>query len=156
LITTTSINLTGQKNLILELFLPTKKEKSTMNDINEKIAGDPYLNFLGISIDKVEKGYALCSVTITKDMFNFIGVVHGGFIFSLADVAFSAASNSDHFPSYALDISGSFFKTAKIGDLITAEARLIHTTRRTGMYRMEVFNSSELIATFNGTVFKKT
>ena len=126
-----------------------------MNDITEKIANDPYVRFLGINIDKVEKGYASCSVTITENMFNFIGLVHGGLIFSLADVAFSAASNSDYLPSYALDVSGSFLKTAKIGDVIVAEARLIHTTKRTGVYRMNVLNNNELIATFNGTVFRK-
>jgi len=126
-----------------------------MNDITEKIAGDPYVKFLGINIDKVEEGYASCSVTITGDMFNFIGVVHGGLIFSVADVAFSAASNANHLPSYALDVSGSFLKTAKIGDVIVAEARLIHTTKRTGVYTMQVLNNNELIATFNGTVFRK-
>ena len=126
-----------------------------MNDIAEKVASDPYVKFLGINIDKVEEEYASCSITITGDMFNFLGVVHGGLIFTLADVAFSTASNSTHLPSFALDISGSFLKTAKIGDVIVAEAKLIHTTKRTGVYRMEVLNNKELIATFNGTVFRK-
>ena len=126
-----------------------------MNDIADKVRDDPYAKFLGIKIDKAEKGYASCSVTITEDMFNFLGVVHGGFIFTLADVAFSAASNSDHLPSFALDVSGSFLKTAKIGDVISAEAKLIHTTKRTGVYRMQVANNNELMATFNGTVFRK-
>ena len=126
-----------------------------MSDITEKIKNDPYANFLGVRIDKVGEGYASCSVTITRDMFNFLGGVHGGLIFSLADVAFGFASNSDHLPSYALDVSGSFLKTAKVGDVIVAEAKLVHTTKRTGFYRMEVFNGDELIATFNGTVFRK-
>jgi len=126
-----------------------------MIDITEKLKNDPYANFLGIRIDKVEEGYASSSVTITGDMINFLGGVHGGLIFSLADVSFSSASNRDHLPSYALDVSGSFLKTAKVGDVIVAEAKLVHTTKRTGFYRMEVFNGDELIATFNGTVFRK-
>ncbi|UCF92290.1 MAG: hotdog fold thioesterase [Desulfobacterales bacterium] len=126
-----------------------------MTDIIEKIKGDPYACSLGIHVDKVEEGYASCSVTITADMFNFLGVVHGGLVFSLADVAFAAASNRDHLPSYALDVSGSFLKTAQIGDTIVAEARLVHTTKRTGLYRMQVFKGRELLATFNGTVFRK-
>lgn len=126
-----------------------------MSDIAERIAGDPYARFLGISVDMVEKGRAVCSVTIREHMLNFLGMVHGGLVFSLADVAFSAASNRDHAPSYALDVSGSFLKTAKVGDIITAEAELVHTTRRTGLYRMSVKNGRDLIATFNGTVFRK-
>jgi len=121
----------------------------------EKISNDPYVQFLGITVDKIEKGYSLCSIVITNDMLNFLGLVHGGLIFSLADVAFSAASNSDHLPSYALDVSGSFLQTAKVGDTVTAEAKLLHSTKRTGIYRMNIFTNKELMATFNGTVFRK-
>ena len=126
------------------------------SDITEKIRGEPYAGSLGIRLDTVEDGFAVCSVTITADMLNFLGVVHGGLIFSLTDVAFSAASNNDHFPSYALDISGSFLKAPRVGDVVVAEARRVHATKRIGVYRMEVLSEGELIATFNGTVFRKT
>jgi acyl-CoA thioesterase len=126
-----------------------------MRDLREKVSRDPYLQFLGIEVDELQKGRAVCSTVITADMLNFLGYVHGGLVFSLADAAFSAASNSDHLPSVALDVSGSFLKTAKVGDRVTAEAKLIHTTRRTGVYRMEVFLGGDLLATFSGTVFRK-
>jgi acyl-CoA thioesterase len=126
-----------------------------MNDLKQKITNDPYLKFLGITLDELEKSRAVCSITITADMMNFLNFTHGGLIFSLADVAFSAASNSDHLPSCALDVSGSFLKSASVGDRVTAEARLVHTTKRTGLYRMDVRNNGELIATFNGTVFRR-
>ena len=126
-----------------------------MDDITQKILKDPFIRFLGISVDAIEKGYSRCSVVIKDEMLNFNGAVHGGLIFSLADVAFSIASNSDHLPSFALDVSGSFLKTAQVGDKVVAEAKMIHTTKRTGLYRMEVFKGNELIATFNGTVFRK-
>ena len=64
-----------------------------MNDIVSSIKSDPYANFLGIEFHKIGKGYALCKITITDDMINFTGLVHGGLVFSLADAAFSAASN---------------------------------------------------------------
>lgn len=121
----------------------------------EQIKTDPYAAFLGIQVHEAVPGHASCSLTITKDMLNFMGVVHGGLIFSLADAAFAAASNTDHLPSYALNVSGSFLKTAQVGDIIVAEAKQVHTTKRTGVYRMDVFKGKELLATFNGTVFKK-
>jgi len=126
------------------------------SDIADKVRREPYADSLGIRVDTVKEGCATCSVTVTGDMLNFLGVVHGGLIFSLADVAFSAASNSDHFPSYALDVSGSFLRAPQVGDVVVAEARRVHTTRRTGVYRIEVTSGGELIATFNGTVFRKT
>ncbi|MDI6616620.1 MAG: PaaI family thioesterase, partial [Syntrophaceae bacterium] len=73
----------------------------TSSEILEKVGEEPYAASLGIRIDGVENGRAVCSVTITEKMLNFLGGVHGGLIFSLADVAFSVASNCDHFPSYA-------------------------------------------------------
>lgn len=127
----------------------------TSSEILKKVGEEPYAASLGIRIDAVENGRAVCSVTITEKMLNFLGVAHGGLIFSLADVAFSAASNSDHFPSYALDVSGSFLRTPQVGDLVTAEAKRVHSTKRTGVYRIEVTTGGKLIATFNGTVFRK-
>ena len=125
-----------------------------MKDFLAKAKKDPYANFLGIRIDEVKRGYAVCSVVIREEMLNFNGILHGGLVFSLADFAFSVAANGDHMPSFALDVSGSFLKTATVGDNVIAEARLIHGTRRTGLYRMEIFKNRELIATFNGTVFR--
>ena len=127
----------------------------TSSEILKKVGEEPYAASLGIRIDAVENGRAVCLVKITEKMLNFLGVAHGGLIFSLADVAFSAASNYDHFPSYALDVSGSFLKAPQVGDLVTAEARQVHSTKRTGVYRIEVTTGGKLIATFNGTVFRK-
>ncbi len=126
-----------------------------MDEFLETVRKDPWANFLGVEIEKVEKGYACCSVVIREEMLNFLGAVHGAMIFSLADVAFSAASNSDYSPSLALDVSGSFLKGAVVGDTLKAEARMLNTTKRTGLYRMDVMRNGELIATFNGTVFRK-
>ena len=126
-----------------------------MEELHARLREDPYANYLGIEVDRLDKGYALCSLTVTEQMINFLGLLHGGLVFSLADVAFSAASNSDYSPSYALDVSGSFLRSAKVGDRLISEAKLVHTTRRTGIYRMEVRNGDELVALFNGTVFRK-
>lgn len=126
-----------------------------MESLLKRLNDDPFARFLGISVDRIEQGSASCSLTIKEHMFNFLGVVHGGLVFCLADVAFSAASNADHCPSYALDVSGSFLKTAKIGDVIRAEAQRVHTSKRIGVYRMQVFNNDDLLAVFNGTVFRK-
>ena len=126
-----------------------------MDEFLETVRKDPWANFLGVTIEKVEKDYACCSVVIREEMLNFLGAVHGAMIFSLADVAFSAASNSDYSPSLALDVSGSFLKGAVTGDTLRAEARMLNTTKRTGLYRMDVSKNGELIATFNGTVFRQ-
>jgi len=127
-----------------------------MEELINKIKLDPYLNHLGISLDDWEEGYAKCSLTVKQFMINFLGVPHGGLLFSLADAALSAASNSDHKPSYAINISGSFLSKAKINDKLTSIATRVHSTRKTGLYKMDVFLEKELLATFNGTVYRSS
>lgn len=125
-------------------------------DIIEKIKSDPFCRLLGISFTQLEEGHASCTITLTEDMMNFLGVTHGGLVFTLADAAFAAASNSDHLPSLALDVSGSFLAGTKPGDKLTAKASRINTTRKTGLYRMDIYKNEDLVATFNGTVYRKT
>ena len=55
----------------------------------KKVGEEPYAASLGIRIDTVEEGRAVCSLIITEKMLNFLGVVHGGLIFSLADAGIS-------------------------------------------------------------------
>ena len=116
---------------------------------------DPYASWLGIQVDEAKRGHSSCSVVVTEKMLNFLGLVHGGLLFSLADVAFSVASNMEGPVAYAIDVNGSFFKSAKVGDTLTAKATRVHRGRRTGVYRMEIFNNDDLIAAFNGTVLIK-
>lgn len=122
----------------------------------ETIKSDPYARSLGVEWIEIKEGYAQLNVIITDDMLNFLGYLHGGVVFSLADIAFSAASNMDHSPSLALNVSGNFLRSAKTGDTVKAIAERIHTTKRTGLYKMEVVLNDELVAQFNGTVFRKS
>ena len=125
-----------------------------MKELRRKIENDPYLKFLGIKLKELNDGFALCTLTLTPDMINFMGVPHGGLIFSLADAALSAASNSEHYPSYAINISGSFLARVKIGDELVSTSKRIYQTRKTALYEMNVFHGENLIATFNGTVYR--
>jgi acyl-CoA thioesterase len=136
--------------------LQTLNKYRIMNIQKDQLNNDPFAHMLGIVVEENTKGFARCSVTITENMMNFLGTVHGGLLFTLADAAFAAASNTDHTPSFALDISGSFMRPAKVGEKVAAEAHLIHTTKRTGIYRMDLTCNGALLATFNGTVFRKT
>jgi len=70
--------------------------------IRERIDSDKFAKFLGINLLDLKTGYSKVTMTITDDMLNFHNVAHGGAIFSLADAAFAAASNSYGQTSLAL------------------------------------------------------
>jgi len=110
---------------------------------------------LGMELVQVAPGQAEVRMPLDQRHLNGAGIVHGGAIFSLADVAFAAASNAHGTLALALDVSISFVKAATTG-VLTARADELSLGPRTGVYGVRVTNQSgELIALFQGTVYRK-
>ena len=127
-----------------------------LNAIHERFESEPYGNKLGIRLSKLDYGHSVAEMTVTKEMGNMFGTAHGGAIFSLADEALAAASNSHGTISVALGMNISYVKPASIGDILYAEARETSKTRIIGSYDIKVTNNrGELIATCQGTVYRK-
>ena len=116
---------------------------------------DYFSQWMGIKILDVDEGYSKIEMKLRKEMLNGFGIAHGGITFALADSAFAFACNSDGKITVALDVSISFPTAGKEGDLLTAEAKQVNKTNRTGLYLIEVKNQrNELVALFKGTCFK--
>jgi acyl-CoA thioesterase len=111
---------------------------------------------IGVELIEVKYGYAKVQMQVTKFHLNLAGVCHGGAIFTLADYAFAVASNS--FGKVALGINAniSFINSAKEGDILIAEAKLIDESNRLGTYEIKVMDNDKVIASVNGTVYKTT
>jgi acyl-CoA thioesterase len=81
--------------------------------------------------------------------------VQGGAIFTLADFAFAAASNSYGTVAVAINVSISFLKATSSGVLV-AEAKETSRNPRLGTYTVDVRDESgDLVATFQGMVYRK-
>lgn len=134
-----------------------KKGLPAREDFKERVRKDPFGCFLGIKVDEVESGYARAHLRVRKEFQNFSGYIHGGLIFSLADQAFAAASNSLERLALGLQMSISYLSAPVIGDGLIAEAHQIHSGKKISVYRIKVKNSSgKLIADCQGTVYQKT
>ncbi|QEC68438.1 hydroxyphenylacetyl-CoA thioesterase PaaI [Panacibacter ginsenosidivorans] len=119
------------------------------------IETDHFSNWMGVKILDVKEGYSKIEMTLRREMLNGFGIAHGGITFAFADSAFAFACNSDGKVTVALDVSISFPKAGKEGDVLTAEAKLINKTNRTGLYMIEVRNqNNDLVALFKGTCYK--
>jgi len=82
-------------------------------------------------------------------------IVQGGAIFTLADFAFAAASNSHGTIAVAINVSITFIKAAQPGVLV-AEAREIARNPKLGTYAVEVRDGQgDLLAQFQGLVYRK-
>jgi acyl-CoA thioesterase len=123
--------------------------------VDKMMQHDAFSQWLGIQVIEIREGYSKLQMTLRDEMLNGFGVIHGGVTFSLADSALAFACNNRNNLSVALDVSITFTKTGKPGDVFTAEAREIHNGRSTGLYLIEVTNQhNQPVATFKGTCFR--
>ncbi|MGN6435444.1 MAG: hydroxyphenylacetyl-CoA thioesterase PaaI [Agriterribacter sp.] len=119
-------------------------------------ANDRFGSWLGIECIKLQAGYCKLQMTVREEMVNPLGITHGGVVFSLADTAFGYACNTGEKQSVALDVSISFIKVSRPGDVLIAETQQVHNGKTTGLYLITVTNQrNETVALFKGTCFKK-
>jgi acyl-CoA thioesterase len=125
--------------------------------IAEVISGDRFVASLGIECELLEEGRARFAVNVTEEQTNFHGLTHGGLVFSLADAALAAASNSRGQTSLALQLSISFLKATGTGTRLVAEAREVHAGGPIALYEVEVRDagSNELVARAQATTYRK-
>jgi len=81
-----------------------------MDVIEKYFKNDNYANNLGVELVDVREGYAKVSMVVGDQHLNGVKILHGGVIFSLADVAFSIASNSYGTIAVAINANISFIK----------------------------------------------
>ena len=124
-------------------------------ETRERIRSDAYCETLGIEVVDLAPGHARTELTITEDLLNFHGTPHGGALYSLADAAFAAASNSHGETAFALETNISYLEAVDVGERIAAVAEETHIAGRTAEYEVEVVDAEgERIATFRGRVYR--
>jgi acyl-CoA thioesterase len=124
-------------------------------ETRDRIESDPYCETLGIEIVDLDAGFARTELSITPALLNFHGTPHGGAIYSLADAAFAAASNSHGDTAVALETNISYLEAVDTGETLTATARETHMGGRTAEYEIVVTGEAEnRVATFRGRVYR--
>lgn len=123
--------------------------------IRRRIEDDPYCELLGIELVDLEAGVATTRLEVTPALTNFYGMPHGGAIYSLADAAFAAASNSHGETAVAMEANVSYLSEVDTGTVLTATARETHVSGRTGEYEVVVSEESGgRVATFRGRAYR--
>ena len=124
--------------------------------IFRKISQDPFALWMGIELQELRPGYGRTAMTLTPQMVNFHGIPHGGVIFSLADAAFAAASNSHGQTAVALSMTVQYLAAAKPGARLTAEAQELRKGNRAGFYQIAVkTEGGEVVAICQAVVHRK-
>lgn len=106
---------------------------------------------LGLELVEVGPGMARVRMVVRADMVNGHGICHGGFIFTVADCAFSYACNAYNHRAVASGADISFLAPAHLGDILESVGHVRLQGRRSGIYDIEVANQEgKTIALFRG------
>ena len=113
---------------------------------------EPIASFMGMELDELSPGYARVTMKLRPEYQNFNGFIFGGIIMALADQSFAYASNSLAYPSVASQFNTHFIASARVGDELVAECRVIKNGKRVGISEVTVTNQEGiLIARATGT-----
>lgn len=126
-----------------------------MDALRKYFKNDHYAELSNIELLAVSPGHATAKMTLHKHHLNGYRTVQGGAIFTLADLAFAAASNSHGSVAVGVSVNIMFMKAATAGTL-WAEARELSKNHKLGAYIVEVKDDAgDLVASFQGMVYRK-
>ncbi len=119
------------------------------------LSADRYARLTGIEVDQASVGYCRAHLRIENKHLNGAGVVQGGAIFTLADLAFAIASNSRGQLALAINANISFL-LAKSSGTLHAVATEVAEPGRLGAYDVLVSDEQDrVVARFNGMVYRR-
>ncbi len=120
------------------------------NQAQAMFADDIASRSLGMELVQAAEGTAVVRMRVTSQMVNGYDIVHGGYLFMLADTAFACACNSHGAVTVAAGAEISFVASARLGDELTATAAMRTRYGRNGIYDVTVQRGDEIIAEFRG------
>jgi acyl-CoA thioesterase len=126
-----------------------------MNDYLTYFQRDEFARLAGIELLTVSLGHAVAQMKVQPHHLNALGCVQGGALFTLADLAFGAASNSRGQIAVAINVSITFMKSVTTGTL-KAEARELSFNPKLGTYTIDITDEqNNLIAVFQGLAYRR-
>lgn len=110
----------------------------------------------GIQLTQVTEAGAEACMTVTEKHLNGGGVCQGGALFTLADLAIAAVMNASGQLTFGVENTITFVRSARLGDRLTATARMVHDHRKLPFCQVVVENQSgELIASATALAYRK-
>ncbi len=113
-------------------------------------AGDRAARALGVKALELAPGRSVLELTVTEEMVNGHGMLHGGLVFLLADTAFACACNYPGAVTVAAGADITFVSQGRVGDVLTATALERHRYGRSGIYDVTVRCEQRVVAEFRG------
>jgi acyl-CoA thioesterase len=117
---------------------------------------DAFAKHNGMTLAEIGEGFAKAEMELQPFHLNGAKTVHGGALFTLADYAFAAASNSRGQLALSINSSISIHQGAKEGKL-TAVAKEVSNGPKLASFQVDITREDGvLIASFQGMVYRKS
>lgn len=117
--------------------------------------GDRFASSIGAHLTEVKEGSAKAQLTVEERHLNGGGVCQGGAIYTLADLAFAAVTNSHGILSLGISNTITFLKSAQLGDTITAECTELLNHHKLPYCDIKITNQhGELLAVMTGLAYR--
>ena len=103
---------------------------------------NPYVQRQGIFVEEIGPGYARVTKTVVPEDANPLGVPHGGIYFTMADTACGSAMASYGYKAVTMNAGYNFFRSANVGDRLTAEAREVKHGQTVCVFEVRITEQS--------------
>ena len=115
-----------------------------------------YAHLTGIRVTKVDRDYCEGELDITPDKCNYLGIVHGGCLATLADTVAGIAACTDGRGCVTLNCSVSYLRAAQNTKKVYCKASAVKTGHTIAVYQAELFDDDgTLLANGTYTFFLK-
>ncbi len=114
----------------------------------QRIGGQENLKIL-----EIKPGHARLSIEVPEDALNLYGNAHGGFLFSLCDIAAGMSTYAYEITNVTQCAGINFVRGVNSGT-IYVESNIVHKGRHTAVCRVDITDEDgELLVTGNFTMF---
>lgn len=116
---------------------------------------DRFAASIGAQLTEITPGYAKAELKVEERHLNGGGVCQGGVIYTLADLAFAAVTNSHGILSFGINNSITFLKSGMLGDTLVAECTEVLDHHKLPYCNISVSNDKgELLAVMTGLAYR--
>ena len=129
--------------------------ENRIKKLEQILKNDRFAHHNDIRLVSIGKGEAIAEMPVSEKHLNGVNIIQGGALFTLADFAFAAASNSHGRIAVATHATITFFKGVSSGKL-TAYAKELNSGKTLSHYSVDIMDEEGTkIAHFTGTAFLK-
>ena len=126
-----------------------KLTKLQKDGIAAKLANNPVMRFVGIVLVEVKVGHATLALPCREELHNSMGLIQGGILGVLADVAggvslYSVLPDPAKVVIPTIEFKLNFLRPARQGK-ITAQGRVIHNGRQIAVCQVDLSAGAEIL-----------